>query len=209
MEFIYFGEATLYEERMNKFLSVAKSLEIKDLCKAHAENGTVKNNEAISSNYTEESKSESDINHPNASEDHNYEFSSSDNQKISQRKRRKALVCVDKKFKCDQCDKEYGHSFNLYEHIRSAHKGLRFACDQCDYQATRKNNLKLHIESKHEGVNYVCDQCDYQNSRQDSLKKHIESKHEGVRYACDQCNYQATTPGNLKIHIKSRHEGVM
>ena len=34
MQFIYLGEATFYEERMDEFLSVAKSLEIKELCNA-------------------------------------------------------------------------------------------------------------------------------------------------------------------------------
>lgn len=33
MQFIYIGEATFYEERMDEFLAVAKSLEIKELCK--------------------------------------------------------------------------------------------------------------------------------------------------------------------------------
>ena len=32
MQFIYLGEATFYEERMDEFLAVAKSLEIKELC---------------------------------------------------------------------------------------------------------------------------------------------------------------------------------
>ena len=34
MQFIYLGEATFYEERMDEFLAVAKSLEIKELCNA-------------------------------------------------------------------------------------------------------------------------------------------------------------------------------
>ena len=37
MQFIYLGEATFYEERMNEFLAVAKSLEIKELCNADTE----------------------------------------------------------------------------------------------------------------------------------------------------------------------------
>merc|ERR1711911_87467 len=32
MQFIYLGEATFYEERMDELLAVAKSLEIKELC---------------------------------------------------------------------------------------------------------------------------------------------------------------------------------
>ena len=34
MHFIYLGEASFYEERMNEFIAVAKSLEIKVLCNA-------------------------------------------------------------------------------------------------------------------------------------------------------------------------------
>ena len=37
MQFIYLGEATFYEERMDEFLAVAKSLEIKELCNAEPE----------------------------------------------------------------------------------------------------------------------------------------------------------------------------
>ena len=41
LQFIYLGEATFYEERMDEFLAVAKSLEIKELCNAEV----VTNNE--------------------------------------------------------------------------------------------------------------------------------------------------------------------
>merc|ERR1711911_537004 len=34
LQFIYLGEATFHEERMDEFLAVAKSLEIKELCNA-------------------------------------------------------------------------------------------------------------------------------------------------------------------------------
>ena len=34
MQFIYLGEVTFPEERMDEFIAVAKSLEIKELCSA-------------------------------------------------------------------------------------------------------------------------------------------------------------------------------
>ena len=37
LQFIYLGEATFYKERMDEFLAVAKSLEIKELCNAETE----------------------------------------------------------------------------------------------------------------------------------------------------------------------------
>ena len=37
LQYIYLGEATLHEERMDEFLAVAKSLEIKELCNLKTE----------------------------------------------------------------------------------------------------------------------------------------------------------------------------
>ena len=44
LQFIYLGEATFYEERLNEFLTVARSLEIKELFNAEAEKN---DNEAL------------------------------------------------------------------------------------------------------------------------------------------------------------------
>merc|ERR1711934_559347 len=40
MQFIYLGEATFYEERMDEFLAVAKSLEIEELCYVETESNS-------------------------------------------------------------------------------------------------------------------------------------------------------------------------
>mgnify|MGYP002045683377 CR=1 FL=1 len=52
MQFIYLGEATFYEERMDEFLAVSKSLEIKELC--NAENKNI--NELVDELYSSESE---------------------------------------------------------------------------------------------------------------------------------------------------------
>ena len=178
MQFIYYGEATFFEQRMDEFLNVAQSLEIKELFKADILTETDEPNETTGSNFTEENVTESESNYPNVDEVENTQNSSFDNQKNFQRKRRKTITPIDNKFKCDQCDKEFGQSFNLHEHIKSKHEGVKYSCDQCDYQAKLLGNLK----------------------------RHIESKHEGVRYSCDQCKYKATTKGSLKIHKTSQHK---
>merc|ERR1712150_199164 len=45
MQFIYLGEATFFEERMDEFLAVAKSLEIKELCNAEPESNDEQDDE--------------------------------------------------------------------------------------------------------------------------------------------------------------------
>ena len=45
MQFIYLGEALFYKERMDLFLAVAKSLEIKELCNAETQTDVPPNDE--------------------------------------------------------------------------------------------------------------------------------------------------------------------
>ena len=45
MQFIYLGEARLYEERMSEFLTVSKNLEIKELSTGIAMNDQVESKE--------------------------------------------------------------------------------------------------------------------------------------------------------------------
>ena len=197
MQFIYVGEATFYEERMNEFLAVAKSLEIRELCNAETE-----------------SNDEPDDDPPPDDQDISTEIleeqtHTSDNiKKQSPQERQRRSVSVNGKYNCDQCHKSYSNRQGLYTHKQSVHQGVKFACDQCDHQYTDQTGLRRHIQSEHEGIKYACDQCDFQAKRQDHLTKHIQSKHEGIRYACDQCDFQATLQRNLTRHIQSKHEGV-
>ena len=194
MQFIYLGEATFFEERINEFLAVAKSLEIKELCNAETE-----------TNIADDKLLTSD---PVISNDNLEEESSRSSHIMNQapkKKDRRELVRVNGKYACNQCDYQAIQQVHLKTHIESKHEGVKYACDQCDYQASRQDHLKTHIESKHNGIRYVCDKCDYQASWKIQLKTHIESQHEGVKYSCDQCDYQAKQRNNLYTHIKSKH----
>merc|ERR1712203_791333 len=55
-----------------------------------------------------------------------------------------------RRFKCEQCEKEYDQSSHLQKHIRSKHEGMRYTCEVCEYQASTKEYLQQHIRSKHE-----------------------------------------------------------
>ena len=191
MQFIYLGEATFNEERMDEFLAVAKSLEIKNLCDAEPES-----NDEQDDPVTSIEKMEEEMVLP----DHLAEQ--------APQERRRKVVSVNGKYECVPCQKTFKSRRGLDYHKQSVHQGVKYACDQCDYQATHPWNLTTHIQSKHEGIKYACDQCDYQASRQDHLTVHIQSKHKGVKFSCDQCDYQASRQGNLTVHIQSKHEDV-
>ena len=198
MQFIYLGEATFYEERMDEFLAVAKSLEIKELCNAETQTQEELNN--VNNSCDPETPTE------------NLEEPAVPDQIIKQvpQKRQRRIVSVNGsqegvKYACDQCDYQATHQISLTRHIRSKHEGIRYACSQCDHQFSLSGNLNAHIQSKHEGVKYACDQCDQQFTQQSSLTTHIQSRHEGIKYACDQCDYQVKQQRNLTRHIQSKH----
>ena len=196
MQFIYLGEATFYEERMDEFLAVAKSLEIKELCNAGPEQDDEPNDEPFSC---------SPVTSTENMEEKNVVSEKMQMQAPQEKERQRRVVNIDGKYECDQCHKIYYSQRGLYRHKQSDHQGVKYACDQCDYQATQQIHLTTHIQSKHEGIRFACDHCDYQANYPTDLTRHIRSRHEGVKYACDQCDQQFTQRSSLRTHIKNKH----
>ena len=163
MQFIYLGEATFYEERMDEFLAVAKSFEIKELCNAAAETET-----------TDKPEDTVPIDPDSEMVKDDY-FLSEDIIEQAQYKRK--VVSENGKYKFDQCQNEYTKSSNLNQHKQTEHEGVKNACDQCDKQFTRQGSLAEHIKAKHEGIKYACEQCDYQATKQSNLTRHIKFVH--------------------------------
>ena len=194
IQFIHLGEAKLHKDRMDEFLAVAKSLEIKELCNAKTQSIDELVEEPFSfdpAKPIEILKGETVI---------------SDQIKMETPQERQKVV-GDGRHVCDQCHKTYSGKGELNRHKQALHQGVKYACDQCDYQATQSNNLTKHHQIKHEGVKYACDQCDYRANCKESLNLHSQSIHEGLMYTCDQCDYTSKFQGNLTRHIQSKHEG--
>ena len=226
MQFIYLGEATFYEEKMNEFLSVARSLEIKELCNAATET----NDDHRSSPSDSDNREEQTI---RSSQEEYYEEgkSESDNKFIIQQVRsletkelcNSETETNDNIFSLSHPEPSTNNSFE--QNMRSSHLMSnaikdnmdgrevvtvidKYDCGQCDKTFTKIGNLKTHRQKVHEDVMlvYSCDVCDYQASQQSNLIKHIKSKHQDVKYDCDQCDSQFTQREVLKGHIESTHE---
>ena len=164
LQFIYLGEASFYEERMDEFLAVAKSLEIKEICNAKTESYDKSNDETLTNDQdTPTEVKEEQIVIP-------------DKIKIQapKERQRKDSVNGTSKYACDQCERQFSTQSNLIRHIQSLHEGTNYACDQCDFKANCQRQLTSHIQSKHESIKYACDQCDYQATQQGHLKIHIQ-----------------------------------
>ena len=165
LQFIYLGEATFYEERMDEFLAVAKSLEIKELCNASPEPND------------EPDVEPSSFDPVTLTENLEEQAVKSDIKTHAPLERQRRAVSVNGNYECDQCHKTYSNRMGLWQHNQSVHQGVKYACDQCDYQATKQFNLTVHIQSKHEGIKYACDQCDQQFTVKGNLRAHIKKMH--------------------------------
>merc|ERR1719312_1338505 len=108
LEFIYLGQATVNQDRVNEFLNVAKGLEIKNFNKDVNNTDAIENTEQnmTSENEGDEPIAEIEFNLPN-SKNYMEEEEEKDNNQDS------------KKYQCDQCDKHYmgyAGNFKLMRH---------------------------------------------------------------------------------------------
>ena len=139
LQFMYLGQATFYQDRMNDFLNVAKSLEIKEISKdVECDQADSENNQECDAMVTDNRfEVETIRNSSNIAEDQ---------EQIGTKLASKNEVGH---FPCNMCDKQFAHFRNLFRHIKSAHEGLKFPCNDCEYKATTRQNLLRHLKSFH------------------------------------------------------------
>jgi len=171
LQFMYLGQATFYQDRMNEFLDVARSLEIKEISKDV-------DVDAPDSLNDQESDKNIDTSMGNS---HGEKTITNPSNVVEEIKHRSSRAISQRneagQFLCNRCDKHFSSSGNLHQHINSAHEGIKFPCNDCGYEATRNSTLLIHIKSVHEGIKFPCDLCDYKASRKSNLTTHKKIKH--------------------------------
>ena len=150
LQFIYLGEATIHQEKIDEFLSVAKSFEIKDFDlnkdwgaggPTFTEEGTErveKNPPAVDESVMNESNEQSCQN-ANIEYDSKSEVSDIESEMKEEGER----------IQCDECHQTFKCRGSKNQHKRSIHEGRKYPCNHCDYQAPQSGTLTRHIRSKH------------------------------------------------------------
>ena len=170
LEFMYLGVATFYQDRLDKFLDVAKNLEVKEISQ-NVEFG------AYDTHYDND---DTFINVNTINDEKLIIEAEEEDKKIEENLLRSVEQMssdLPKKCQCPKCDKVFSTPTNMRTHYRSVHGERQFPCNYCNYQATRKHVLIEHIQFKHEGKKYSCNQCDVQETTNAKLRKHLLSKH--------------------------------
>ena len=169
LQFMYLGQATFYHERMNEFLDVAKSLEIKEISKDVKCDDTFQghnNDENMQMDNKIDTKDESSINQSYVLEG----IGKTD-------KEVRGYMNESGQYQCSKCEKQFSDHQGLNKHSKSAHDGIRYPCNKCNKTFTQKINLKIHLQSIHEGVKFPCDLCDYEATQNKHLTSHIKRRH--------------------------------
>ena len=138
LEFIYCGQTTLDQERMQDFLEAGKDLLINEI-------KNWKDNEENGRNAYPEDDSYDDDKYLVKS--NNGEMSSQ--EEITPRSRKSKGELLLNSAECPQCNMKFSQRSNMLKHYRNVHDGKRISCNYCSYQTTEVSNLKRHLGSKH------------------------------------------------------------
>merc|ERR1719414_1158315 len=115
---------------MNEFLSVAKSLEIKEISK-----DVDCDNEQLNDKINEEL--------PPLKDQNLYETETHDNPEnvvanIRHAENKTAGYKNESgQYSCNECDKQYRNDGSLSKHFRSVHRGIKYPCNQCNKVCSR------------------------------------------------------------------------
>jgi len=182
LQFIYLGQATVNEDRINELLNVANSLDIKEI------GSHVKSNEKSSNGGM------SDVN----------DFVKTYDIPLNQSHAGTYNLGGQNQLILNKDDQKTEHNgLNVIQRGDNEYAGN--VCYACDIFFTRAATLRDHNREIHEGIKHTCDKCNKQFSKKSNLQYHKKMVHEGVKYNCSQCNFRARTASNLQDHFYSDH----
>lgn len=107
-----------------------------------------------------------------------------------------------KRFQCPHCEKSFGKSSHLRDHIRT-HTGDRpYHCQYCDKAFTQYSNLRTHTRIHTGERPYRCTHCSKSFTQAVTLRSHTRTHLGEKAYHCKQCTKSFPCFSGLKGHIR-------
>ncbi|XP_044750341.1 oocyte zinc finger protein XlCOF6-like isoform X2 [Coccinella septempunctata] len=113
---------------------------------------------------------------------------------------------VEKKFKCQECNKSFAYAKTFEVHQQRHKKGI-FSCEVCQKKFNHASSLIYHRNSEHNnGKRFVCNKCNKIFKHRQLLQRHQLVHTEERPYKCTMCSSAFKTKTNLMSH-NSIHTG--
>lgn len=107
-----------------------------------------------------------------------------------------------KRFQCPHCEKSFGKSSHLRDHVRT-HTGDRpYRCEYCDKAFTQYSNLRTHTRIHTGERPYRCSHCSKSFTQAVTLRSHTRTHLGEKAYHCKQCSKSFACFSGLKGHLR-------
>ena len=220
LQFIYFGEASFYECRLDELLLAAKSLGVRELSDfvrpelhLNIEKSKTQNedHETTDEIYPEKENfgecQDQQVIKQDMSDDlvqQNFEHELElELEALKDSNEHQAEVSR------EETIEQFSNETNtIKDQSLVQYRVKNLNCSECDIHFKSDISLRIHIQSVHEGLGYKCNQCDMNFTSKYGLRRHIEVLHQKIKHTCHVCGKQFLDKDNLTLHIENKHEGV-
>jgi len=223
LQFLYYGDVTVPQDRVKSILAAANSLKVHQLCGTEArqdvsvsQKSPVRERPHSSTKQSSHYKAAASLDITPTTIPFKSQAKSSKNNEgnyEAQNTQDTALfedVDVNGYMETENYDVEFdgshGH-LDIKEEKPFMPRQLVRRCKDCDVVFADKPQFFDHMVSVHDKTIHQCDRCDHSTLHRSDLRKHIESVHERKKFPCTNCNYVASSASNLRVH-QMRHEGI-
>ena len=177
LKLLYLGEVEMEQKELEKFISLAKELDIVGFQEAVAT--LVSSEQDIEERDSEErpSKKARMVNHIDIEQNIDFENEGDDDIVLLDDSQNQTKV-----YRCDACDFVTGRSKSFENHKATSHNtktfpaNTDFPCKECNFSAENMEDLKTHKVQAHGGI--PCNHCGTRFAGMAGLRKHIVSDQE-------------------------------
>ena len=151
LDYLYHGEIMIYQDDLNRFLSIAQRLKLEGLM---TEDNNYEGEDTVEEYVVKETEKRkfhndgileyADVKTIVPVEKENVILNSDKFQSIEELDTRILEILekdVDRKWKCSICGRKSQHKGHMMEHVEIHFDGLEFSCPKCDFIALKRNAL--------------------------------------------------------------------
>ena len=190
VDFIYHGEANIYQDDLDGFLALAEKLQLKP-------------------NFTEDEDNTNETMAPTKTKIKANLQPMSNFHEYKEKTESSLQVESEKDVDLEQIDsRKYSKSYSIlesndsnYEHVPADDQKIRVYANMEDI----KGQIDSIMEKATDG-DYKCALCGKYTKKRQDMSRHIETHIKGIKYPCDQCGKLQRSSYNLKRHIFKFHK---